>query len=90
MYVFSFFLFKFADLEYKKFLETYCVEEEKTSANPETLPGDIEAKTRELIGVFSSFLFFTLLRHGFIEYVFISSFHDYHKKLTLVIGLVEM
>ncbi|XP_058404544.1 regulator of nonsense transcripts 3A isoform X2 [Diceros bicornis minor] len=38
------------DPEYKKFLETYCVEEEKTSANPETLLGDIEAKTRELIG----------------------------------------
>ncbi|XP_032959904.1 regulator of nonsense transcripts 3A-like [Rhinolophus ferrumequinum] len=37
------------DVEYKKFLETYCVEEEKTSANPETLLGDIEAKTRELI-----------------------------------------
>ncbi|XP_054973888.1 regulator of nonsense transcripts 3A isoform X3 [Sorex araneus] len=37
------------DPEYKKFLETYCIEEEKTSANPETLLGDIEAKTRELI-----------------------------------------
>ncbi|XP_067569919.1 regulator of nonsense transcripts 3A isoform X9 [Pseudorca crassidens] len=37
------------DPEYKKFLETYCVEEEKTNANPETLLGDIEAKTRELI-----------------------------------------
>ncbi|XP_055282747.1 regulator of nonsense transcripts 3A isoform X2 [Moschus berezovskii] len=37
------------DPEYKKFLETYCVEEEKTSASPETLLGDIEAKTRELI-----------------------------------------
>lgn len=37
------------DPEYKKFLETYFVEEEKTSANPETLLGDIEAKTRELI-----------------------------------------
>ncbi|XP_057563796.1 regulator of nonsense transcripts 3A isoform X2 [Hippopotamus amphibius kiboko] len=37
------------DPEYKKFLETYCVEEEKTSANPETLLGDIEAKTRELV-----------------------------------------
>ncbi|XP_037662461.1 regulator of nonsense transcripts 3A [Choloepus didactylus] len=37
------------DPEYKKFLETYCVEEEKTSANPETLLGEIEAKTRELI-----------------------------------------
>ncbi|XP_059935998.1 regulator of nonsense transcripts 3A isoform X2 [Mesoplodon densirostris] len=38
------------DPEYKKFLETYCVEEEKTSANPETLLGDVQAKTRELIG----------------------------------------
>uniref|UniRef100_A0A8D1V7Q4 UPF3 domain-containing protein n=1 Tax=Sus scrofa TaxID=9823 RepID=A0A8D1V7Q4_PIG len=37
------------DPEYKKFLETYCVEEEKASANPETLLGDVEAKTRELI-----------------------------------------
>ncbi|XP_045338836.1 regulator of nonsense transcripts 3A isoform X3 [Leopardus geoffroyi] len=37
------------DPEYKKFLETYCVEEEKTNANPETLLGDMEAKTRELI-----------------------------------------
>ncbi|XP_049634084.1 regulator of nonsense transcripts 3A isoform X2 [Suncus etruscus] len=38
------------DPEYKKFLETYCIEEEKTSISPETLLGDIEAKTRELIG----------------------------------------
>ncbi|XP_074048236.1 regulator of nonsense transcripts 3A isoform X4 [Macrotis lagotis] len=38
------------DPEYRKFLETYCVEEEKISANPETLLGEIEAKTRELIG----------------------------------------
>uniref|UniRef100_A0A8C8WJ33 UPF3A regulator of nonsense mediated mRNA decay n=1 Tax=Panthera leo TaxID=9689 RepID=A0A8C8WJ33_PANLE len=37
------------DPEYKKFLETYCVEEEKTNASPETLLGDMEAKTRELI-----------------------------------------
>nr|XP_034792986.1 regulator of nonsense transcripts 3A isoform X2 [Pan paniscus] len=37
------------DPEYKKFLETYWVEEEKTSANPETLLGEMEAKTRELI-----------------------------------------
>ncbi|XP_062958514.1 regulator of nonsense transcripts 3A isoform X2 [Cynocephalus volans] len=37
------------DPEYKKFLETYCMEEEKTSANPETLLGEIEAKTRERI-----------------------------------------
>ncbi|KAK2113187.1 regulator of nonsense transcription [Saguinus oedipus] len=37
------------DPGYKKFLETYCVEEEKTSANPEILLGEMEAKTRELI-----------------------------------------
>uniref|UniRef100_A0A2K6EF59 UPF3 domain-containing protein n=1 Tax=Propithecus coquereli TaxID=379532 RepID=A0A2K6EF59_PROCO len=37
------------DPEYKKFLETYCVEEEKAAANPETLLGEIEAKTRELV-----------------------------------------
>ncbi|XP_039734660.1 regulator of nonsense transcripts 3A isoform X3 [Pteropus medius] len=38
------------DLEYKRFLEAYSVEEEKTSTNPETLLGDIEAKTREHFG----------------------------------------
>ncbi|XP_078258663.1 regulator of nonsense transcripts 3A isoform X2 [Rhinoraja longicauda] len=37
------------DLEYKKFLESYCADEEKVAANPETLLGEIEAKTRELI-----------------------------------------
>ncbi|XP_021523548.2 regulator of nonsense transcripts 3A isoform X2 [Aotus nancymaae] len=37
------------DPEYKKFLETYCVEEEKTSTSPEILLGEMEAKTRELI-----------------------------------------
>ncbi|XP_053311102.1 regulator of nonsense transcripts 3A isoform X1 [Spea bombifrons] len=37
------------DLEYKKFLENYCADEEKISANPETLLGEIEAKTKELI-----------------------------------------
>uniref|UniRef100_G5E7D9 UPF3A regulator of nonsense mediated mRNA decay n=1 Tax=Loxodonta africana TaxID=9785 RepID=G5E7D9_LOXAF len=37
------------DPDYKKFLEVYSMEEEKTSANPETLLGEIEAKTRELI-----------------------------------------
>ncbi|MBZ3874233.1 Regulator of nonsense transcripts 3A [Sciurus carolinensis] len=37
------------DPEYKQFLETYNVEEEKTSANPEILLGEVEAKTRELI-----------------------------------------
>lgn len=37
------------DPEYKQFLESYSLEEEKTSASPETLLGEIEAKTRELL-----------------------------------------
>uniref|UniRef100_H3ACX4 UPF3A regulator of nonsense mediated mRNA decay n=1 Tax=Latimeria chalumnae TaxID=7897 RepID=H3ACX4_LATCH len=37
------------DPEYKKFLENYCADEEKINANPETLLGEIEAKTKELI-----------------------------------------
>ncbi|KAG7463582.1 hypothetical protein MATL_G00178140 [Megalops atlanticus] len=37
------------DPEYRRFLESYCCDEEKTTANPETLLGEIEAKTRELI-----------------------------------------
>uniref|UniRef100_A0A8C9SMM0 UPF3A regulator of nonsense mediated mRNA decay n=1 Tax=Scleropages formosus TaxID=113540 RepID=A0A8C9SMM0_SCLFO len=36
------------DPEYRRFLEN-CCDEEKTTANPETLLGEIEAKTRELI-----------------------------------------
>ncbi|XP_006159756.2 regulator of nonsense transcripts 3A [Tupaia chinensis] len=36
------------DPEYKKFLEMYCVEEERTT-NPETLLGEMGAKTRELL-----------------------------------------
>uniref|UniRef100_A0A8B9G6F2 UPF3A regulator of nonsense mediated mRNA decay n=1 Tax=Amazona collaria TaxID=241587 RepID=A0A8B9G6F2_9PSIT len=41
------------DPEYRKFLESYCADEEKICANPEILLGEIEAKTRELIGLFS-------------------------------------
>ncbi|KAM6986748.1 regulator of nonsense transcripts 3A isoform 3-T3 [Aplochiton taeniatus] len=37
------------DPEYKRFLENYTCDEEKSMANPETLLGEIEAKTRELI-----------------------------------------
>ncbi|XP_056146063.1 regulator of nonsense transcripts 3A isoform X2 [Lampris incognitus] len=37
------------DPEYKRFLENYACDEEKSMANPETLLGEIEAKTRELI-----------------------------------------
>uniref|UniRef100_A0AAQ4Q6Z6 UPF3A regulator of nonsense mediated mRNA decay n=1 Tax=Gasterosteus aculeatus aculeatus TaxID=481459 RepID=A0AAQ4Q6Z6_GASAC len=37
------------DAEYKRFLENYSCDEEKSMANPETLLGEIEAKTRELI-----------------------------------------
>lgn len=40
----------FPDPEYKRFLENYSCDEEKSMANPETLLGEIEAKTRELIG----------------------------------------
>lgn len=40
----------FSDPEYKRFLENYSCDEEKSMANPETLLGEIEAKTRELIG----------------------------------------
>lgn len=39
-----------SDPEYKRFLENYSCDEEKSMANPETLLGEIEAKTRELIG----------------------------------------
>lgn len=48
---FWFVLTKFpTDPEYKRFLENYSCDEEKSMANPETLLGEIEAKTRELIG----------------------------------------
>lgn len=50
--------FFFTDPEYRKFLESYCADEEKICANPEILLGEIEAKTRELIGLFSCFFFF--------------------------------
>uniref|UniRef100_A0A8C6SN66 UPF3A regulator of nonsense mediated mRNA decay n=1 Tax=Neogobius melanostomus TaxID=47308 RepID=A0A8C6SN66_9GOBI len=40
---------KMLKLEYKRFLEIYSCDEEKSMANPETLLGEIEAKTRELI-----------------------------------------
>lgn len=39
-----------SDPEYKRFLENYSCDEEKSMANPETLLGEIEARTRELIG----------------------------------------
>lgn len=70
---FKFFCFKFIDPEYKQFLETYSMEEERTSANPELLLEEIEAKTRELVGLFSSFLLFSLWEY-FIYRVCIFSF----------------
>lgn len=42
-----------SDPEYKRFLENISCDEEKSMANPETLLGEIEAKTRELIGTSS-------------------------------------
>lgn len=49
-------LFFLLDPEYKRFLENYSCDEEKSMANPETLLGEIEAKTRELIGKYANFL----------------------------------
>lgn len=60
MYLHNAIFFSFTDPEYRKFLESYCADEEKICANPEILLGEIEAKTRELIGLFS--WFFLLLR----------------------------
>ncbi|KAM9483978.1 regulator of nonsense transcripts 3A-like isoform 6-T6 [Salvelinus alpinus] len=37
------------DPEYRRFLENYSCDEEKSMANPETLLGEIEAKTKKLI-----------------------------------------
>lgn len=37
------------DPEYKTFLENYCADNEKVNANPETMLGEIEAKTKDLI-----------------------------------------
>jgi hypothetical protein len=73
LFCFCVFFFKLTDPEYKQFLESYSVEEEKTSASPEILLGEIEAKTRELIGLFYSFLLFSLLRY-FMEYISNSPF----------------
>lgn len=50
-----------ADPEYKRFLENYSCDEEKSMANPETLLGEIEAKTRELIGTAFIFCLLCLL-----------------------------
>lgn len=44
------------------------MEEEKPNANPETLLGDIEAKTRELIGLFAHF--FSSLTEMYIYFLF--------------------
>lgn len=51
MHVYKVMLFLLLDPEYKRFLENYSCDEEKSMANPETLLGEIEAKTRELIGM---------------------------------------
>ncbi|XP_078514004.1 regulator of nonsense transcripts 3A isoform X4 [Lissotriton helveticus] len=37
------------DPEYKTFLENYCADNEKVNANPETMLGEIEAKTKDFI-----------------------------------------
>ena len=55
-----------SDPEYKRFLENYSCDEEKSMANPETLLGEIEAKTRELIGTESYAQMIIVLWHNFI------------------------
>ncbi|XP_055726936.1 regulator of nonsense transcripts 3A isoform X4 [Salvelinus fontinalis] len=45
----SFYSHRCHDPEYRRFLENYSCDEEKSMANPETLLGEIEAKTKKLI-----------------------------------------
>lgn len=45
----------FIDADYKKFLEIYNGDDEKLSSTPETLLEEIEAKTKELFGMFVEF-----------------------------------
>lgn len=40
------------DPEYKKFLEYYNADDEKFTSTPETLLEEIEAKSKELVGVY--------------------------------------
>ncbi|MEE6526989.1 hypothetical protein FKM82_027987, partial [Ascaphus truei] len=42
------------DPEYKKFLESYSVDDEKLTSTPETLLEEIEARNKEMIGKRSS------------------------------------
>lgn len=41
----------FSDPDYKKFLEYYNGDEEKFTSTPETLLEEIEAKSKELVGM---------------------------------------
>lgn len=38
------------DPEYKKFLDSYSMDEEKLTSTPETLLEEIEARNKEMIG----------------------------------------
>lgn len=42
-----------SDPDYKKFLEYYNRDEEKLTSTPETLLEEIEAKTKELVGMYT-------------------------------------
>lgn len=44
------FVFVFVDPEYKKFLEFYNGDEEKSTSSPEILLEELEAKSKELEG----------------------------------------
>lgn len=85
MFIHSF-CFKFTDPEYKQFLETYSLEEEKTGASPETLLGEIEVRTRELLGLFARF-FIEMLTNRI--YIFNSPFFKMRVKFLSVTGLIE-
>lgn len=43
--------FVLLDADYKKFLEIYNGDDEKFTSTPETLLEEIEAKTKELVGM---------------------------------------
>lgn len=45
-----------SDPDYKKFLEYYNGDEEKFTSTPETLLEEIEAKTKELVGMYAVLL----------------------------------
>uniref|UniRef100_A0A8C3A3Q8 UPF3A regulator of nonsense mediated mRNA decay n=1 Tax=Cyclopterus lumpus TaxID=8103 RepID=A0A8C3A3Q8_CYCLU len=75
------------DPEYKRFLENYSCDEEKSMANPETLLGEIEAKTRELIAKRTTPLLEYIKNKKIEKQVRKSQRSDEKKEMTLQTGL---